>query len=143
MNRTHLVLFVIQNRTLGTYLAAIQRILISVTGCIALMDAIGVRPARLSVWSGTTPPATLDGHGSRVYERQWRTRYDLSAFQSGLVVSLSLAGALAGSVAAFVFGDRLGRRRELLLAAALYGEPVMMDRPWHAGHHTINQTQTP
>ena len=49
-------------------------------------------------------------------------RYDLDSFQSGLVVSSSLFGALAGSSAAFVVGDKLGRRRELLLAAVLYGE---------------------
>ena len=49
-------------------------------------------------------------------------RYDLSSFQSGLVVSASLFGALGGSAAAFVVGDKLGRKRELLLAALLYGE---------------------
>ncbi|EFN53468.1 hypothetical protein CHLNCDRAFT_25635 [Chlorella variabilis] len=47
--------------------------------------------------------------------------YSLSAFQSGLVVSLSLAGALLGSGAALLYGDKLGRRRELLGASALYG----------------------
>lgn len=49
------------------------------------------------------------------------SRYQLTSFQSGLVVSLSLFGALAGSAAAFVVGDPLGRKRELLLAAGLYG----------------------
>jgi len=49
-------------------------------------------------------------------------RYDINSFQSGLIVSASLFGALAGSSAAFVVGDKLGRRRELLLAAALYGK---------------------
>ena len=49
-------------------------------------------------------------------------RYNLDSFQSGLVVSSSLFGALAGSSAAFVVGDKLGRRRELLLAAVLYGK---------------------
>jgi MFS family permease len=49
------------------------------------------------------------------------TRYNLSSFQSGTVVSSSLLGALAGSGGAFAFGDRLGRRGELLLAAVLYG----------------------
>ncbi len=43
------------------------------------------------------------------------------ALQSGLVVSLSLGGALVGSAAALVWGDKLGRKKELLLAAALYG----------------------
>lgn len=50
-------------------------------------------------------------------------RYQLSSFQSGLVVSLSLFGALAGSAAAFVVGDPIGRRKELLLAATLYCTP--------------------
>lgn len=49
-------------------------------------------------------------------------RYDLSSFQSGFVVSSSLLGALAGSAAAFVVGDKLGRKRELMLGAVLYGE---------------------
>ncbi len=48
-------------------------------------------------------------------------RYSLSPFKSGLVVSSSLFGALAGSVGAFFLGDKLGRRRELMLAACLYG----------------------
>ena len=51
-------------------------------------------------------------------------RYQLTSFQSGLVVSLSLFGALAGSAAAFVVGDPLGRKRELLLASGLYGAPL-------------------
>lgn len=48
-------------------------------------------------------------------------RYDLTSFQSGLVVSSSLGGALVGSMGAFLFGDKLGRRKELLLASTLYG----------------------
>lgn len=48
-------------------------------------------------------------------------RYNLSPFQSGAVVSASLIGALIGSGAAFVWGNAIGRRKELLLAAALYG----------------------
>ena len=51
-------------------------------------------------------------------------RYDLSSFQSGAVVSSSLFGALGGSVLAFLFGDKLGRKRELLLAALCYGESL-------------------
>ena len=50
-------------------------------------------------------------------------RYELSPLQSGLAVSSSLLGALAGSAGAFAFGEKLGRRRELLLAAACYGRP--------------------
>ncbi len=49
-------------------------------------------------------------------------RYSLTAIQSGLVVSLSLAGALLGSLGALLFGDKLGRKRELVAAAGLYGE---------------------
>lgn len=47
--------------------------------------------------------------------------YGLSAAQQGLVVSLSLAGALLGSGAALLYGDKLGRQKELLLASGLYG----------------------
>ncbi|KAK9824931.1 hypothetical protein WJX74_007979 [Apatococcus lobatus] len=49
------------------------------------------------------------------------TWYELSPLQSGLAVSSGLLGALAGSGGAFAFGEKLGRRRELLLAAACYG----------------------
>ncbi|GMH43402.1 hypothetical protein BSKO_11324 [Bryopsis sp. KO-2023] len=45
----------------------------------------------------------------------------LSDFQVGSVVSSSLFGALVGSVGAFFVGDKLGRKKELLLAAGLYG----------------------
>lgn len=50
-----------------------------------------------------------------------RCRYSLSAFEAGAVVSSSLLGALAGSGVALVWGDRLGRRRELLGASVAYG----------------------
>ena len=53
----------------------------------------------------------------------WR-RYQLTSWQEGQVVSASLLGALAGSAAAFVVGDKLGRKRELQLGAALYGARV-------------------
>lgn len=56
-------------------------------------------------------------------------RYNLDSFQSGLVVSLSLFGALAGSAAAFVVGDPLGRKKELLLAALLYCELLALAMP--------------
>jgi MFS family permease len=47
--------------------------------------------------------------------------YSLDPFQTGLVVSASLAGALTASAAAAVsLGDKLGSKRELQLAAALY-----------------------
>lgn len=44
----------------------------------------------------------------------------LSALQSGAVVSTSLVGAVAASCFALAFGDRLGRRLELGMAAAFY-----------------------
>ena len=43
------------------------------------------------------------------------------------MVSASLLGALAGSAAAFVVGDKLGRKRELQLGAALYGAQGFTD----------------
>lgn len=44
----------------------------------------------------------------------------LTPLQSGAVVSASLAGALAGSAAAFTLGDKIGRKGELVAAGALY-----------------------
>lgn len=68
---------------------------------------------------GATSGALLSITSPQVSGTDW---YSLSAFQSGLVVSMSLAGALLGSGGALVFGDKMGRKRELLLAAGLYGE---------------------
>jgi len=50
----------------------------------------------------------------------WAGPGGLSALASGAVVSSSLAGALAGSAAAFAGGEALGRRGELLAAGVLY-----------------------
>jgi len=47
--------------------------------------------------------------------------YDLNSVQTGLVVSLSLAGALAGSLIALGAGNKLGRKTELLAASLFYG----------------------
>ena len=44
----------------------------------------------------------------------------LTPLQSGSVVSASLAGALAGSAAAFTLGDKIGRKGELVAAGVLY-----------------------
>ena len=46
--------------------------------------------------------------------------FALDPIAQGAVVSCSLFGALAGSLGALVYGDRLGRRRELLIAAGCY-----------------------
>ena len=50
------------------------------------------------------------------------------------MVSASLLGALAGSAVAFFAGNRnsLGRRKELLLASALYGRAPPPPPPWGA-----------
>jgi len=45
----------------------------------------------------------------------------LTPLASGAVVSSSLAGALLGSTITLILGDKLGRKQEILLAAALYG----------------------
>ena len=68
-------------------------------------------------------------------------RYQLTSFQSGLVVSLSLFGALAGSAAAFVVGDPLGRKRELLLASGLYGAPCQ-HRNFSFDTHCLNENSS-
>lgn len=59
------------------------------------------------------------------------TWYALDPIAQGAVVSCSLFGALGGSLGALVYGDRLGRRRELLLAAGCYavGAVVMATAP--------------
>jgi len=71
---------------------------------------------------GATSGALLSMADARLSGTDW---YSLSAFQSGLVVSSSLGGALLGSAAAFVYGDKLGRKKELLLASGLYCESIL------------------
>jgi len=66
---------------------------------------------------GASSGALLSMTSSTLSGTSW---YNLSSFQSGLVVSLSLAGALLGSGGALIYGDSLGRRKELLLASVLY-----------------------
>ncbi|KAL4459129.1 hypothetical protein ABPG75_013994 [Micractinium tetrahymenae] len=67
---------------------------------------------------GATSGALLSMTSPATAGTDW---YGLGAAQQGLVVSLSLAGALLGSGAALLYGDKLGRRKELLLASGLYG----------------------
>ena len=54
------------------------------------------------------------------------------------MVSASLLGALAGSAAAFVVGDKLGRKRELQLGAALYGARGFTD--WQPGSQLLRRS---
>jgi hypothetical protein len=49
----------------------------------------------------------------------------LSLFLDSLQVGMSLAGALAGSLVALLLGNSVGRRTELLAAAAFYGEEAV------------------
>jgi MFS family permease len=80
-----------------------------------------LRPCRYDI--GATSGALVSMTSQQFSGTDW---YGLSAFQSGLVVSLSLAGALLGSGAALLYGDKLGRRNELLAASVLYGEPLSL-----------------
>ncbi|MCO5577934.1 hypothetical protein L7F22_031770 [Adiantum nelumboides] len=66
---------------------------------------------------GATSSASLSLESSSLSGTSW---YDLSSVQIGLVESGSLYGALVGSLLAFTFADFLGRRRELITAAAFY-----------------------
>ncbi len=75
-------------------------------------------PQRRSYDIGATSGALISLTDPAVSGTAWGPA--LSSLQGGLVVSLSLLGALAGSAGALAWGDALGRRRELLLAAALY-----------------------
>lgn len=61
---------------------------------------------------GATSGALLSLMDKEMSGTNWSNT--LSSLQSGLVVSLSLGGALLGSIMALVYGDDLGRRRELI-----------------------------
>lgn len=77
---------------------------------------------------GATSGALLSMTSEALSGTSW---YALSPGDQGLVVSLSLAGALGGSALALVFGDELGRRRELILGGALYlvGAALVYEAP--------------
>ena len=66
---------------------------------------------------GATSGALLSMTSASLSGTDW---YAMTSGDQGLVVSLSLAGALGGSVLALLFGDELGRRRELILGGVLY-----------------------
>jgi sugar porter (SP) family MFS transporter len=66
---------------------------------------------------GATSGALLSMTSPELSGTDW---YALSATDTGLVVSLSLGGALLGSGFAFVWGDDVGRRKELILGGLLY-----------------------
>jgi MFS family permease len=68
---------------------------------------------------GVTSGALVSLTGAATSGTDWGTA--LTSLQSGFVVSSSLAGAVAGSALALTAGERIGRRAELLVAAALYG----------------------
>ena len=72
---------------------------------------------------GATSGALISMTSPELSGTDW---FALSSLQSGLVVSLSLAGALVGSFAALVFGDGIGRKKELITASALYGTGAAM-----------------
>ncbi|XP_021720803.1 D-xylose-proton symporter-like 3, chloroplastic [Chenopodium quinoa] len=66
---------------------------------------------------GATSGATISLQSPELSGAAW---FNLSAVQQGLVVSGSLYGALFGSIIVYPIADFLGRKRELLIAAALY-----------------------
>lgn len=66
---------------------------------------------------GATSGASISLQSAELSGTTW---FNLSAVQLGLVVSGSLYGALAGSIMAYPIADFLGRRRELIAAAAFY-----------------------
>lgn len=96
-------------------------------------------------WCVLSPPHLCDSAPDHCSEAATGCRFQLTSFQSGLVVSLSLFGALAGSAAAFVVGDPIGRRNELLLAAALYCTwQVQASLPvWHSPACVLTKTSSP
>ena len=86
------------------------------TGFAFLFPAIG---GLLFGWDiGVTSGALTNLMDPATSGTDW---YALDAFQQGLVVSTSLAGALVASAsAALSLGDQLGSKRELQLAAGFY-----------------------
>ncbi|KAM5583529.1 hypothetical protein ABKV19_003428 [Rosa sericea] len=66
---------------------------------------------------GATSGATISLTSAELSGTTW---FNLTAVQLGLVVSGSLYGALFGSLLVYPIADFLGRRRELITAAALY-----------------------
>lgn len=66
---------------------------------------------------GATSGATISVHSADLSGTTW---FNLSSVQLGLVASGSLYGALGGSILAYRIADFLGRRIELVTAAALY-----------------------
>ncbi|ERN08005.1 D-xylose-proton symporter-like 3, chloroplastic [Amborella trichopoda] len=66
---------------------------------------------------GATSGASISLQSAELSGTTW---YNLSAIQTGLVVSGSLYGALFGSLIVYPIADFLGRRRELIVAASLY-----------------------
>ena len=86
------------------------------TGLAFVFPAIG---GLLFGWDiGVTSGALANLSSATTSGTDW---YALDPFQTGLVVSSSLAGALTASAAAAVsLGDKLGSKRELQLAALLY-----------------------
>ncbi|KAJ7947605.1 D-xylose-proton symporter-like [Quillaja saponaria] len=67
---------------------------------------------------GATSGATISLQSPELSGTTW---FNLSSIQLGLVVSGSLYGALLGSLLVYPIADFLGRRRELITAAMLYG----------------------
>ena len=57
----------------------------------------------------------------RLNRRKYMCRGTLDTIQSGTVTSASLLGAVIGSAIAIFLRDKIGRKFELLLAAACYG----------------------
>ncbi|CAN6442790.1 unnamed protein product [Victoria cruziana] len=66
---------------------------------------------------GATSGAIISLQSAELSGTTW---FNLSAIQLGLVVSGSLYGALFGSLLVYPIADFLGRKRELITAAALY-----------------------
>ncbi|KAK1322071.1 hypothetical protein QJS10_CPA03g01685 [Acorus calamus] len=66
---------------------------------------------------GATSGASISLQSAELSGTTW---FSLSSVQLGLVVSGSLYGALIGSLGVYPIADFLGRRRELIIAAALY-----------------------
>jgi sugar porter (SP) family MFS transporter len=70
--------------------------------------------------AGDTCADPTDAPGAGMWDVGYGLCYDLGSLEVGLMTSLSIMGALVGSIVCFNFADVLGRNKEAALGAACY-----------------------
>merc|ERR1711924_574284 len=75
----------------------------------------------IGVTSGAAGPKHANDGEAQVY-----LQFGLDTFEQELFTSINLIGTLVGTVLAFVVGDKMGRRRELLLGSICFAGGVAL-----------------